>query len=208
MTLRLAILLTLAAAATPLRHGAALAQRRSAPRACRACRMAALPLGASVSALTSSNRAAIDELAQRTASVRDEEHDELWLLRFVLDSPSVDAAEASVREVLEWRRGEGKPIVTAAAAAVEQATAGGGWNNEAVLSAAPNAARVRAHIGASQCQSMASPGGSLVYVIRAAAIDDKQLMASVSTDELADFFTYVKEARAAHTRGRRAAAAR
>ena len=100
--MRLACVLTLAAAATSLRHGAALAQRRSAPRAGRACRMAALPLGASVSALTSSNRAAIDELAQRTASVRDEEHDDLWLLRFVLDSPSVDAAEASVREVL-WR---------------------------------------------------------------------------------------------------------
>ena len=141
-----------------------------------AVRMAALPFGAPLATLLEQHRAEVDELASRTASERGADENESWLLRFVLESESVDDAVASVNKVLQWRRGEGKPIVDAAAAAYEAATAGGGWNNEAAIGAAPNAAVICKYLKASQIQTIPDPQrGYLIYVIRASAIEDKAL---------------------------------
>lgn len=159
-----------------------------------AVRMAALPFGAPLATLLEQHRAEVDELASRTASERGADENESWLLRFVLESESVDDAVASVNKVLQWRRGEGKPIVDAAAAAYEAATAGGGWNNEAAIGAAPNAAVICKYLKASQIQTIPDPQrGYLIYVIRASAIEDKALMSEVSQDELSDFFVFAKE---------------
>lgn len=142
-----------------------------------AVRMAALPFGAPLATLLEQHRAEVDELASRTASERGADENESWLLRFVLESESVDDAVASVNKVLQWRRGEGKPIVDAAAAAYEAATAGGGWNNEAAIGAAPHAAVICKYLKASQIQTIPDPArGYLIYVIRASAIEDKARM--------------------------------
>jgi len=167
------------------------------PRVGRAVSMKALPLGAPIEQLLEEHAGFIAQLDERTASIRDPEHDKLWLLRFALDLPDVDAAEKSLKQVLEWRRGAGSEIVKAAGAAIDAATASGGWDNEAVVSAAPSASAIRRFIGPAQIQTIPSTAGSfLCYVVRAAAIDDDALMGAVSSDELVDFFIYAKEVNA------------
>lgn len=159
------------------------------------------PIGAPVTELMAKHRPALDELLARTADARAADEaggcDEVWTLRFVLDEPDVGVAEASLRNVLAWRAGEGRAIVRAAADAISAATAGGAWDNEAVVSRAPHAERVRPYIGAAQVQTIPSKDGSyLIYTIRASAIDDVGLMEQVSSSELAEFFVYAKEVNA------------
>jgi len=161
------------------------------------------PIGSPVSELILQHRAALDELLARTVDVRAADEaggcDDVWALRFVLEGPDdVDGAEVAMRSVLEWRAGAGRPIVRAAAAAITAATAGGGWDNDEVVSRAPHADKLRPYVGASQIQTIPSADGSyLIYTIRASAIDDKALMQQVTSDELCDFFIYTKEVNAA-----------
>ncbi|KAG8458596.1 hypothetical protein KFE25_008393 [Diacronema lutheri] len=140
----------------------------------------------------------LDALLARTEDARDPgEHDELWVLRFVLEHADVNVAEAALRATLAWQRGEGAPIVRAAKEALAAATAGGGWNNEPIVERAPHAALIRPFMGAAQVQTIPSKGGEyLIYTIRASAIDDKALMRSVSAEQLSDFFVFAKEVNA------------
>lgn len=104
----------------------------------------------------------------------------------------------ALQQSLEWRTSkQGQSICTRAAAAVTQATEGGGsWNNEAVLSAAPHADSIREFITPVNCITTTASTGDLVYCIRAGAIDDTALMKAVSVDQMVDFFLYTKEVNA------------
>lgn len=86
-------------------------------------------------------------------------------------------------------------IVEAAAASFAAATAGGGWNNDAVFQGAPHSALIAPFISPSGSQILTISGAAddLIKVIRAAAIDDKQLMAAVSSEQMVEFFLYATE---------------
>ena len=72
----------------------------------------------------------VDDLAARTKDARQQADDlipcndeadlKTWLSRFIKDG-DVDAAEASVRESIDWRTGEGRKICEAARDAVNEA---------------------------------------------------------------------------------------
>ena len=121
--------------------------------------------------------------------------DDAYLLRFVLSHDSHEEQLEALQRVKRWREGEGKTICDAAAQAIAAATADGGWDNGKVVDAAPHSEKIKPFIGAAQIQTI--PGsGYLAYVIRASAIDEGKLMASVSEGELAVFFVYAKEVNA------------
>jgi len=144
--------------------------------------------GADVKSLISANRARIDSLASISADVS-----EITLLRFALAFPNQAEANRALRDTVAWRKGVGKSIVNSAAEAVEKAMIGGGWDNDAVRDAAPHAAAINRYISTKNILTLSSDDGGLVYVIRASAIKDKELMSRVSVSQLVDFFLYVKE---------------
>jgi hypothetical protein len=149
------------------------------------------------------NAALIDDLAARTKDARllaeellpcDDETDvRTWLARFLGDDGDVDAAEAKVRESLEWRTGSGRAICEAARDAVAEATANGAWSNAPVQDRAPHGAKINAFFAGGKVMNLRNKeGDGLIYAIRAGDIDDKALMASVSVEEVAEFFLYAK----------------
>jgi len=144
--------------------------------------------GASVQTLLSKKRATVDALATISPTT-----DELTRLRFALAFPTQPQATRPPRETLAYRTGPGKSIITAAADAVAAATANGGWDNEPVRLAAPHADRINRFITEKNILTMSTEDGDLLYVIRASNINDKQLMKTVSIEEMTDFFLYVKE---------------
>jgi hypothetical protein len=146
------------------------------------------PYGEDVKSLLNANRARIDSLASISADVP-----ELTLLRFALAFPNQAEANRALRETVAWRRGAGQSIVNSAAEAVAKATAGGGWDNEPVRDAAPHAAAINRYITTDNILTLSSDAGDLVYVIRASAINDRELMSRVSVSQMVDFFLYVKE---------------
>ena len=83
--------------------------------------------------LLKANRDLVDSLAVVGTDVP-----EITRLRFALQFPDAAEAKAKLSKAVAWRDGAGRPIVEAAAAAVAQATAGGGWENEPVRAAAPH----------------------------------------------------------------------
>jgi hypothetical protein len=149
---------------------------------------AASPFGKNVDSLLVENRAKIDSLASISADVP-----ELTLLRFALAFPNQAEAKRALRETVAWRTGAGKSIVKSAAEAVAKATAGGGWDNEAVRLAAPHGTAINRFISTKNILTLSTDEGDLVYVIRASAIDDRAMMRMVSVPQLVDFFLYVKE---------------
>jgi hypothetical protein len=147
------------------------------------------PFGVDVKSLLNANRARIDSLASISADVP-----ELTLLRFALAFPNQAEANRALRDTVAWRKGAGRSIVNSAAEAVQKATAGGGWDNEAVRAAAPHATDINRYISTKNIITLSSDnGGDLVYVIRASLISDRELMSRVSVSQLVDFFLYVKE---------------
>jgi len=118
---------------------------------------------------------------------------ELTRLRFALQFPEPGEAKAAIKEMVAWREGAGKPIVTAAAEAVAKAREGGGWDNEPVRAAAPHAAVINPFITPKNIVSLSTADGDLIYVVRASAIADKEMMSKVSVDQLVEFLLYVKE---------------
>ncbi len=155
-------------------------------------------LGGDVAALLAENRANIDAL---DASVP-----ELTRLRFALAHGA--EAPAALAEAVAWRKGAGAPIVDAAAAAVAEATRGGGWDNAPVNAAAPHAASVSKYITTSQIVTSSTSAGDLLFCIRASALDDKSLMSELSVEQLVDFFLYTKEIHALVADARSAATGR
>jgi len=144
-----------------------------------------------------------DILAKHASTITElkthaaQDFDDVQLLRFaVAFEDDVDAAVAALKEADAWRKGEGKGIAEAAAAAVEAATAGGSWDNEEIFSRAPHGTKISPYISptGSQFVTLISRDGQsgvpyLVKVVRAAGIDDKALMAAVSKEQLVDFFS-------------------
>jgi len=120
--------------------------------------------------------------------------DDIYVLRYVLENKGDTAAAVKqATEVMEWRTGEGKPIVEAAAAAFAKATADGKWNNEPVFAAAPHSEVLSKYLTASQIILVSFPNGDMCSCIRASTIDDKQMMNDVSIEELTEFFIYARE---------------
>ena len=144
--------------------------------------------GAQVQSLLLANRAKVDALASISPDVS-----EITRLRFALAFPNGNEAKVALRDTVAYRNGDGRSIVEAAAEAVKQATAGGGWDNDFVRDAAPHAAAINQFITPKNIISLSTSEGDLVYVIRASAINDKQLMNKVSVPQMVEFFLYVKE---------------
>ena len=149
------------------------------------------------------NAKLIDDLAARTKDARlladdlipcnDEADLKTWLARFLGDDGDVDAAEAKVRESIEWRTGSGKKICEAARDAVNEATSEGTWTNKPVQEKAPHGSKINAFFAEGRVMNLRNKAGDgLIYAIRAGDIDDKALMSAVTVDELADFFLYAK----------------
>eukprot|EP00667_Euglena_gracilis_P009253 EG_transcript_9401 len=148
---------------------------------------------------------AINELASRTTDVRDPaKYDNIWLMRFAAaNDGDIDAAEQDVREAIAWREGEGKYIVEAATRAIAEATTiPDSWSNAPIMAAAPYSAIISKYITPSQVLTISlqdtqgSPetnDNDLVYVIRASAINDKDLMQQLSVEQCVQFFLYAKE---------------
>ncbi|CAM9723157.1 unnamed protein product [Heterosigma akashiwo] len=114
-------------------------------------------------------------------------------LRFALAFDSQAEAKQALRDSVAFRKGAGRPLVEAAAKAVEQATANGGWDNEPVRAAAPNSASINEFITPKNIVTLSTDKGDLIYVIRASAISDKKLMDKVTVEQMGEFFLYVKE---------------
>jgi CRAL/TRIO domain len=123
----------------------------------------------------------------------DAVEDKLFYLRYCVEAESPQDLTDRFEESLAWRRGAGKPICTAAKAAVAEAMKDGGWNNAAVSIAAPSAATIQQYITPSQVLTTTLRNGDLVYCIRAGLIRDNELLKEVSVDQLVNFFLYVKE---------------
>jgi len=136
----------------------------------------------------------LTELRSACGDILDETHDDVWLIRFLLEKKGdVAEAKANIVKVLNWRAGEGKMIVDAAQDAVAKAQAGGGWDNAPVLAAAPNIDKIGKYITDKCLIVLSTSKGDLVSMIRASAVPSKEMMAEVTVDELVDFFIYARE---------------
>ena len=122
--------------------------------------------------------------------------DDIFYLRYCIDSTSDEDTISKLKSNLQWREGEGKDICTAAAKAIEEATANGPWNNDPVRDMAPNAEIINKYITPTQCLTTTVNSGDLCYCIRAGKIDDAGLMDAVSLKQMTDFFLYCKEVNA------------
>jgi hypothetical protein len=117
-------------------------------------------------------------------------NNDVFYLRYAVDEKGVD----TLKENLAWRTGAGKEICEAATSAFAKATSGSEkWDNGPARDSAPNANLINKYITPSTCLTTSSTAGDLVYCIRAGFIDDVALMASVSVDEMVEFFLYCKE---------------
>jgi hypothetical protein len=111
---------------------------------------------------------------------------DMTLLRHVMKHG--DEAEQALQETQAWRAGAGKHIVAAAARAVEKAMQDPKrWDNRPVEEAAPSADKINRRV-ADGIVTTTATNGDLVYCIRAAAIEDKELMKSVTQKQLVDYF--------------------
>ena len=154
-------------------------------------------MGAKTKGLLVNHRYVVEQLA-----MVDPHLSEMERLRFALQFDSLTKATEAVKERAAWRQGKGANICAAAAAAVEAATADGGWNNEPVYASGPYAAVINQYITPKAVMTTSTPAGDLVYVIRASAINDKALMDAVTVEQLGEYFLYAKEihARVANAR--------
>ena len=100
----------------------------------------------------------------------------------------------SVQKTLSWRRGAGRSICAAAASAIASATSSGsGWDNGPVVANAPHSDKISTYLTGDNVITTTDSSGDLVYCIRAGQINDKDLMAKVTVEEMSDFFLYAKE---------------
>lgn len=142
-----------------------------------------------VQSLMAENQATIDKLGDIAPELSAMER-----LRFALQFDTLADAQKALRERQAWSRGKGAGIVASARSAVEQATAAdGGWDNAPVYAAAPHATVINQYITPKSVMTLSTDDGDLVYVIRASAINDKELMNRVSVNQVGDYFLYAKE---------------
>lgn len=120
--------------------------------------------------------------------------DDITFLRFAMAFETQREAMEAYKAAYKYRtNGRGKQIVEAAREAYDTACIGGGWDNTIVRDAAPHAKQINRYITPSNIMTTSSGAGDLVYVIRASAINDKQMMDRISVTQLSEFFMYVKE---------------
>lgn len=147
----------------------------------------------SMDVLREKYKGGVEALRKGGADLLTDEDDD-WLLRVAIEHKGDnDAALKNLQEVIGWRKRAGKPIVEAAGKAVQEAMAGGKWDNTPVLAAAPHSEKISKYFTASQIVVVPLPSGDLCSCIRASAIDDKAMMEEVSVDELLEFFIYARE---------------
>jgi hypothetical protein len=147
------------------------------------------PSSLSMDALRSAHATVLPKLRQIAPA---HSGDEAFLLRFC----TVDDPVQALQEAMKWRNSpSGRDICASATLAVTEATAvrNGQWDNTNVFARAPYADMIGQYITPANCITTTSRSGQLVYCIRAGSIDDKNLMATVTIDQLVDFFLYVKE---------------
>lgn len=138
------------------------------------------------------NRRVVDSLASVADS--DDENNEITRLRFAMAFDTEREAKEAYQSAIEYRsKGRGKAIVDAAKEAYEAAIIGGGWDNEVVRKAAPNASKINKYISQKNIVTLSTSSGDLVYAIRASSIDDKKMMDDVTVEQMSGFFMYVKE---------------
>jgi len=120
---------------------------------------------------------------------------DVFYLRYCLEHDDISAAQSALESTLLWRSSsnEGKEICDAAMTAYKAATSAGGWDNDPVREAAPNAEVINEYITSNQILTTTSSKGDLVYCIRAGKIDDTSLMSRITVDQMVDFFLYCKE---------------
>lgn len=145
-------------------------------------------MGAKTAGLMVNHRYVVEELGKV-----DPDLSEMERLRFALQFDSLIKATQAVKDRKAWRQGSGKDICDSAAAAVQAATANGGWDNAPVYESAPYSAIINQYITPKSVMTLSTGDGDLVYVIRASAIDDKELMDKVTVEQLGDYFLYAKE---------------
>lgn len=121
--------------------------------------------------------------------------DDVFYLRYCIEHDDISAAQSALKSNLSWRSSsnEGKEICDAAMTAYKAATSSGGWDNDPVREAAPNAKVINEYITSSQILTTTSSKGDLVYCIRAGKIDDTSLMSRITVEQMVDFFLYCKE---------------
>lgn len=142
-----------------------------------------------VYALLKQNRRQLDRLALVSDDVS-----EITRLRFALAFDTVGEAKSALTDAISYRsKGRGKEVIDAATDAYALAVIGGGWDNEVVRNAAPHANIINKYISSKNIVTLSTANDDLVYVIRASAIDDKQMMNEVTVTQLSEFFMYVKE---------------
>ena len=142
-----------------------------------------------VQSLMEENKATIEKLGDIAPELSSMER-----LRFALQFDTLQDARKALRERQAWSKGKGASIVASARAAVEQAaSAESGWDNNPVYAAAPHANIINNYITPKSVMTLSTDEGDLVYVIRASAINDKELMNQVSVEQVGDYFLYAKE---------------
>jgi len=145
-------------------------------------------MGAKVAGLMVNHRFTVEALGDVAPDLSEVDR-----LRFALQFDTTKDAKDALAKRQAWCEGPGKKICESAAAAVAEATADGGWNNDPVYAAAPYADVINDYITPKSVMTLSTDEGDLVYVIRASAIDDKELMDRVSVEQLGDYFLYAKE---------------
>jgi len=169
----------------------------------------------SLQSLLTAHQSSIASLRDIATAISDNEivapPTDVFYLRYVVSDAYDDDEQriAALKSNIRWRMNEGKGIVTRAHEAVAAATAGedGTWNNEPISANAPHAALINPRLTSAQCMTTSLPAtNDLVYCIRAGKIDDKELMSTVSVEQMVEFFLYSKEvnARVADLRSARA----
>ena len=140
-------------------------------------------------------------------------NNDVYYLRYCLLKETDDSNDSDItsklKESLQWRMSEqGQLIGNAARTAVLQATTSSNtWtknNQNDVFALAPHASKISPHLTPSNCITTSFGASSssssnnknsndLIYCVRAGAINDVALFQSVTTNEMIDFFLYVKE---------------
>lgn len=157
-----------------------------------------------VSKLLEQHASSIESLKAETAKIVpsidvEPYSNDVFYLRYCHDDDfeSDEARVAQLKENLQWRMSDGKAICEAATAAIDEATADGGWNNDPVYNAAPNAAKINKYLTPKQTITTTTSANDLCFCICAGKIDDTALMSSLdSPDQMVDYFVYSKEVNA------------
>ena len=117
------------------------------------------------------HRDAVDELRARCKDVLEPEHDDLWLLRYILSRKTLEKAEPAVRKGIQWRKDNASWLAAA--------KTGG---------KAPYADQIE-RFTAVDLHKRNNDGGA-VMIIRAGMTPVKQLMEVATVAQLTDWFMF------------------